>query len=194
MSNLFATYKKLFKRLWHFIFNAPEEWEKIADEHPTRRQCVTNIFLPMLAIELFIAVCITLWEASHFEGERLAFKAISIVFCSLGGYYSVNYLTYRWLENRYPSTYLRDDCEKIIAYGFMILMAVDSLVLVTGNMIIWYALYAGIAYEYMFAFKSVFDSPEDDRITLNLIFTSLTIFIPTAIRVMFKLILPNAPM
>ena len=193
MKKLWNTYRNLFRRTVKFITDAPDEWKKIAEEHPIHRECMTDIFLPMLVFEIIAAIITILFQESFVEIEKIVFQSISIVLRTVGGYYFVTYLAYRWIEYFFPSTYLRDDCEKVIAYGFMILMLVDTLVLITGNMLILYILYIGIAYEFLYAFRWVIDCNDRLRFPTMAIFTIMTIAIPNFLRLLFKILLPKAP-
>lgn len=181
------------KRLASLLRSPQTTWEEVANEHPTHSQCFWRIFAPMLLLLLITALLNQLFWSKTNNIESMVFQLINTAIMYVCGYYTVRYLTYKWLDYRCPEQFLSEDCEKVIAYGLTFMMMTDMLVLLAGNQYILLVFYVIIAMQYKYAFTSVIDCPEDKRTSLVTAFFILTILGPNLFRFILTLLLPNAP-
>ena len=147
-----------------------------------------------MLMEIIAANVVIAMQGGEQRIARMVFVTLSVMLKIIAGYFICSFLTFKWIERIAPKTFLRDDCDKVLAYGFAVMMLIDSLVFLTGNFTLLYILYFGIGFQYYVASKYVLPMNSNLQSLSILVLTTLTIAVPKIFHLLFKIVLPKAPL
>lgn len=180
----------IFKHSWGLMLSTSNTWNQIEQEDNSKGQIVKHFLFPWIFICTFFVM---VFDMLYTSGNIFKAGIISLLttFISYSGaFYITRYLSFRFLNQKYPERYSKYEIEKIIAYSFSIVFIIKIVVSVVPSLFFLKILNIYTIYLVWDACRAILKLDEEERGNFVLLTTGLILICPFVFNKLIGFMLP----
>jgi len=168
----------IFQRSWELMLSTSTAWNTIEQEDNTKNQVVRQFIYPWIIICALLVMAFDMIYSSGSIIKAGFISGLTTIISYLGAFYTANYLSFRFLNNKFNGKYQKNDNEKIIAYSFTIIFIIKIITSAIPSLFFLKILNIYTIYLVWDACRAILKLDDEERGNYVLITTGLILLSP----------------
>ncbi len=168
----------IFNRSWELMLSTSSAWNTIEQEDNSKNQVVRQFIYPWIIICTILVMTFDMVYSSGSIIKTGFISALTTVIAYAGAFYTANYLSFRFLNQKFADKYTKHENEKIIAYSFTIIFIIKIITSAIPSLFFLKILNIYTIYLVWDACRAILKLDEEERGNYVLITTGLILLCP----------------